>query len=154
MTGKSTQVWNFRHPAQNHDRTRPDAANWAAPRSENSATGAESRPPGVDRPHRGAGLRSRQGPHVEEVLPALARDVVVCDRYVDSMIAATRSRSGARTTEVEQVARWATAGCGLDLTVLLRHRPRRGGREAGNRIVSEAAGLEFHRRLRIFPAGR
>ena len=64
--------------------------------------------------------------HVEEViLPALVRgDVVVCDRYVDSMIAYQGAGRVLDLTEVEQVAHWATGGL----------RPRR-SRTSANRTV-------------------
>ena len=55
--------------------------------------------------------------HVEEViLPALTRgEVVVCDRYVDSMIAYQGAGRVLDLVEVEQVARWATGGLRPDL---------------------------------------
>jgi len=88
--------------------------------------------------------------HVEEViLPALARgDVVVCDRYVDSMIAYQGAGRVLDLTEVEQVARWATGGLRPDLTVLLDIDPAEAVANIRQQDRLEAAGLEFHRRAR------
>lgn len=88
--------------------------------------------------------------HVEEViLPALARgDVVVCDRYVDSMIAYQGAGRVLDLTEVEQVARWATGGLRPDLTVLLDIDPAEAVANIRQQDRLEAAGLDFHRRAR------
>ena len=88
--------------------------------------------------------------HVEEViLPALARgDVVVCDRYVDSMIAYQGAGRVLDLTEVEQVARWATGGLRPDLTVLLDADPADAVATIRQQDRLEAAGLDFHRRAR------
>ena len=88
--------------------------------------------------------------HVEEViLPALVRgDVVVCDRYVDSMIAYQGAGRVLDLTEVEQVARWATGGLRPDLTVLLDIDPAEAVANIRQQDRLEAAGLEFHRRAR------
>lgn len=88
--------------------------------------------------------------HVEEViLPALVRgDVVVCDRYVDSMIAYQGAGRVLDLTEVEQVACWATGGLRPDLTVLLDIDPAEAVANIRQQDRLEAAGLEFHRRAR------
>lgn len=88
--------------------------------------------------------------HVEEViLPALAYGkVVVCDRYVDSMIAYQGAGRVLDLTEVEQVARWATGGLRPDLTVLLDIDPAEAVANIRQQDRLEAAGLDFHRRAR------
>ena len=88
--------------------------------------------------------------HVEEViLPALAHGkVVVCDRYVDSMIAYQGAGRVLDLAEVEQVARWATGGLRPDLTVLLDIDPAEAVANIRQQDRLEAAGLEFHRRAR------
>ena len=88
--------------------------------------------------------------HVEEViLPALAQGkVVVCDRYVDSMIAYQGAGRVLDLTEVEQVARWATGGLRPDLTVLLDIDPAEAVANIRQQDRLEAAGLDFHRRAR------
>jgi len=88
--------------------------------------------------------------HVEEViLPALAHGkVVVCDRYVDSMIAYQGAGRVLDLTEVEQVARWATGGLRPDLTVLLDIDPAEAVANIRQQDRLEAAGLDFHRRAR------
>ena len=88
--------------------------------------------------------------HVEEViLPALAYGkVVVCDRYVDSMIAYQGAGRVLDLAEVEQVARWATGGLRPDLTVLLDIDPAEAVANIRQQDRLEAAGLDFHRRSR------
>ena len=88
--------------------------------------------------------------HVEEViLPALAYGkVVVCDRYVDSMIAYQGAGRVLDLAEVEQVARWATGGLRPVLTVLLDIDPAEAVANIRQQDRLEAAGLDFHRRAR------
>ncbi len=88
--------------------------------------------------------------HVEEViLPALAHGkVVVCDRYVDSMIAYQGAGRVLDLAEVEQVARWATGGLRPNLTVLLDIDPAEAVANIRQQDRLEAAGLDFHRRAR------
>jgi dTMP kinase len=85
------------------------------------------------------------------VRPALARGaVVVCDRYVDSMIAYQGAGRVLDPEEVEWVARWATADLRPDLTVLLDVDP---GLAVGTKLDKdrlEAAGEPFHDRARHF----
>lgn len=88
--------------------------------------------------------------HLQTVVrPALARgEVVVCDRYVDSMLAYQGAGRVLDLAEVEQVARWATDGLRPDLTVLLDGDPAElmGGIADRDRI--EAAGEAFHLAVR------
>ena len=88
--------------------------------------------------------------HVEELIrPALTEgQVVVCDRYVDSMIAYQGAGRVLDLAEVEQVARWATGGLRPDLTVLLDLDPAEAVANIRQQDRLEAAGLEFHRRAR------
>lgn len=84
------------------------------------------------------------------VRPALARGaVVVCDRYVDSMIAYQGAGRVLQPAEVEQVARWATEDLMPDLTVLLDvdHRQAVSVKTEKDRL--EAAGDGFHTRARV-----
>ena len=59
--------------------------------------------------------------HLYEVVrPALERgEMVICDRYVDSMLAYQGAGRVLDLAEVAEIARWATAGLVPDLTVLL-----------------------------------
>jgi dTMP kinase len=90
--------------------------------------------------------------HLHEVVrPALARGaVVVCDRYVDSMVAYQGAGRVLEETEVERIARWATEDLRPDLTVLLDLEPAEGlgGLTEPDRL--ESAGLDFHARARAF----
>ncbi|MDO5068041.1 MAG: dTMP kinase [Propionibacteriaceae bacterium] len=88
--------------------------------------------------------------HVEEViLPALDRgEVVLCDRYVDSMVAYQGAGRVLDFAEVERVAAWATGGLVPDLTVLLDADPRQAVARLRTPDRLEAAGLDFHRRAR------
>jgi dTMP kinase len=79
------------------------------------------------------------------VRPALARGaVVVCDRYVDSMLAYQGAGRVLALAEVEQVARWATADLRPSLTVLLDVDPRRAVHAKSDKDRVEAAGEAFH----------
>ena len=88
--------------------------------------------------------------HVHEVVaPALARgEVVVCDRYVDSMIAYQGAGRALQLDEVALVARWATDGLRPDLTVLLDTDPADAVERISDKDRLEGAGVEFHRRAR------
>jgi len=94
--------------------------------------------------------------HVDTVVqPALARgEVVVTDRYVDSMLAYQGAGRDLEVVEVEQVARWATRDLRPHLTVVLDLEPEHGlGRfEARDRIEGES--LAFHERVREFYLAR
>ena len=88
--------------------------------------------------------------HLDAVVrPALARrEVVVCDRYVDSMLAYQGGGRDLDPAELEELARWATDDLRPDLTVLLDGDPAElvGGMAEKDRI--EAAGADFHRAAR------
>lgn len=90
--------------------------------------------------------------HLHEVVrPALARGaVVVCDRYVDSMVAYQGAGRVLDPAEVERTARWATDDLRPDLTVLLDLAPEQGlgGLTEPDRL--ESAGLDLHDRARAF----
>ena len=90
--------------------------------------------------------------HLHEVVrPALARGaVVVCDRYVDSMVAYQGAGRVLDPAEVERIARWATDDLRPDLTVLLDLAPVEGlgGLSEPDRL--ESAGLDLHDRARAF----
>ena len=88
--------------------------------------------------------------HVAEVIrPALARgSIVLCDRYVDSLIAYQGAGRVLDAGEVAELAGWATGGLAPDLTVLLDLDPVEAlaGMESLDRL--EDTGEEFHRRVR------
>jgi dTMP kinase len=83
------------------------------------------------------------------VRPALARGaVVVCDRYVDSMLAYQGAGRVLAAAEVEQVARWATEDLRPHLTVLLDTEPRQAVYAKADPDRLEAAGEVFHEAVR------
>jgi dTMP kinase len=83
------------------------------------------------------------------VRPALARGaVVVCDRYVDSLLAYQGAGRVLATAEVEQVARWATENLRPHLTVLLDTEPRQAVHAKAEPDRLEAAGELFHEAVR------
>ncbi|MDR1513027.1 MAG: dTMP kinase [Propionibacteriaceae bacterium] len=90
--------------------------------------------------------------HVHAVVrPALARgEIVVCDRYVDSMVAYQGAGRVLAPDEVAQVARWGTDGLRPDLTILLDVdvAVALGEKEDHDRL--EQAGTDFHERVREF----
>jgi dTMP kinase len=88
--------------------------------------------------------------HLHRVVrPALARGaVVVCDRYVDSMVAYQGAGRVLDAGEVERVARWATDDLRPDLTVLLDLDPEQGLETLTEPDRLESAGLDFHARAR------
>lgn len=88
--------------------------------------------------------------HLYEVVrPALDRgSVVVCDRYVDSMIAYQGAGRVLESAEVEQVARWATEDLRPDLTVLLDVDHLAAVSIKADKDRVEAAGDDFHARAR------
>ncbi|WP_331714794.1 dTMP kinase [Auraticoccus cholistanensis] len=88
--------------------------------------------------------------HLAEVVrPGLARGaVVVCDRYVDSMLAYQGAGRVLAVDEVEEVARWATEGLRPSLTVLLDLDPDRAVAAIAGKDRLEAESVEFHRRVR------
>lgn len=87
----------------------------------------------------------------EVVAPALDRGaVVVCDRYVDSMLAYQGAGRVLDPAELEQMARWATQDLRPDLTVLLDVHPQRAVNEKVDKDRLEAAGDVFHGRARDY----
>jgi dTMP kinase len=88
--------------------------------------------------------------HVAEVIrPALRREaVVICDRYVDSMIAYQGAGRVLDFAEVERLAAWATDGLRPDLTVLLDLDPAQAMDQIAEKDRLEAAGTDFHTRVR------
>lgn len=88
--------------------------------------------------------------HIDTVVrPALDRgEVVITDRYVDSMLAYQGAGRDLDLGEVEDVARWATDDLRPHLTVVLDLEPEHGlGRfEERDRIEGES--MEFHERVR------
>jgi dTMP kinase len=88
--------------------------------------------------------------HVDTVVqPALDRgEVVLTDRYVDSMLAYQGAGRALDVAELEDVARWATHGLRPHLTVVLDVDPVEGlGRFEGRDRI-EAESLDFHERAR------
>jgi dTMP kinase len=88
--------------------------------------------------------------HVDHVvLPALARgEVVITDRYVDSTLAYQGAGRTLDVSEVEAVARWATADLRPHLTVVLDLEPEAGLGRFDGRDRIEGQSLEFHQRVR------
>ena len=88
--------------------------------------------------------------HIAEVVsPALAAgSVVVCDRYVDSMIAYQGAGRALSVDEVSMIADWATGGLDAHLTILLDTDPADAVERIETKDRLEGAGLEFHRRAR------
>ncbi|MDO5093057.1 MAG: dTMP kinase [Propionibacteriaceae bacterium] len=85
----------------------------------------------------------------EEIRPALAAGrVVVCDRYVDSMIAYQGAGRAMDLDEVAELAVWATGGLRPDLTILLDADPAVALARQPDRDRLESAGPDFHRRTR------
>ncbi len=83
------------------------------------------------------------------VLPALAAGkVVVCDRYVDSMLAYQGAGRVLDLEDVERVARWATDDLRPHLTVLLDVHPDQALTTIADKDRLEAAGADFHERAR------
>jgi dTMP kinase len=83
------------------------------------------------------------------VRPALARGaVVVCDRYVDSLLAYQGAGRVLAAAEVEQVARWATENLRPHLTVLLDTEPGQAVYAKADPDRLEAAGELFHEAVR------
>ena len=88
--------------------------------------------------------------HIDSVVqPALDRgEVVITDRYVDSMLAYQGTGRALDITEVEVVARWATHNLRPHLTVVLDLEPEHGLGRFAERDRIEGESLEFHQRVR------
>lgn len=88
--------------------------------------------------------------HVHQLIrPALYRgDVVISDRYVDSMIAYQGAGRALALDEVARIAWWAVGDLRPDLTILLDADPEVAVETLTVRDRLEAAGVELHRRAR------
>ncbi|HPU13586.1 MAG TPA: dTMP kinase [Aeromicrobium sp.] len=88
--------------------------------------------------------------HVDTmILPALADgQVVITDRYVDSTLAYQGAGRDLLLSELEPLARWATADLRPHLTVVLDVDPRIGLGRAGEPDRIEREPLAFHERVR------
>jgi dTMP kinase len=88
--------------------------------------------------------------HVHSVVqPALDRgEVVITDRYVDSMLAYQGAGRPLELSEVEHVARWATHDLRPHLTVVLDLAPDHGLGRFDERDRIEGESVEFHERVR------
>jgi len=88
--------------------------------------------------------------HIDTVVqPALDRgEVVITDRYVDSMLAYQGAGRALDVDEVEKVARWATHDLRPHLTVVLDLEPVDGLGRFAERDRIEGESLEFHVRVR------
>jgi dTMP kinase len=88
--------------------------------------------------------------HVHSVVqPALDRgEVVITDRYVDSMLAYQGAGRRLDLVEVERVARWATHDLRPHLTVVLDLAPDHGLGRFDGRDRIEGESVEFHERAR------
>ena len=85
------------------------------------------------------------------VRPALERGaVVVCDRYVDSMLAYQGAGRVLEPAEVEHIARWATEDLRPDLTVVLDAELSVTVHAKREKDRLESAGEVFHERTRQF----
>jgi dTMP kinase len=90
--------------------------------------------------------------HIFSVVgPALRRGaVVVCDRYVDSMLAYQGGGRVLKLEDVERIARWATEDLQPDLTVVLDAELSDGVHAKSTKDRLESAGDPFHERTRLF----
>lgn len=88
--------------------------------------------------------------HAYEIIrPALARgEIVVSDRYVDSMIAYQGAGRKLALGEVAEIAWWAVGGLRPDLTIVLDADPDDVVSIKRDKDRLENAGLDFHRRVR------
>ena len=88
--------------------------------------------------------------HVDTVvMPALQRgEVVITDRYVDSLLAYQGGGRILELAEVEHVARWATADLRPHLTVVLDVEPEHGLSRFDGRDRIEGESPDFFRRAR------
>ena len=85
------------------------------------------------------------------VRPALERGaVVVCDRYVDSMLAYQGAGRVLQLADLERIAHWATEDLQPDLTVVLDAELRDAVHAKSDKDRLESAGEKFHERARLF----
>ena len=87
--------------------------------------------------------------HVHEVvLPALREgNVVVCDRYVDSLLAYQGAGPAFEVSDLREILGWATGGLTPDLTILLDADPGAAVQQADDKDRLELAGADFHARV-------
>lgn len=90
--------------------------------------------------------------HVHEVIePSLEQGrVVVCDRYVDSMIAYQGAGRALGLDEVSRIAWWAVGDLRPDLTILLDADPGSAVATIRDKDRLESAGLDLHHRARRY----
>ncbi|MBE6477865.1 MAG: dTMP kinase [Propionibacteriaceae bacterium] len=88
--------------------------------------------------------------HLHQVVrPALERGaVVLCDRYMDSMLAYQGAGRVLDVDDIAAIGAWATGGLIPDLTVLLDMDPARAVGVKRGRDRLEQAGNGFHQRVR------
>jgi dTMP kinase len=88
--------------------------------------------------------------HIATVVsPALERgEVVITDRYVDSLLAYQGAGRSLGPSELEYVARWATGDLRPHLTVVLDLEPEAGLGRFSERDRIEGESLAFHQRAR------
>ncbi len=89
--------------------------------------------------------------HVAELIVPLlsAGRTVVCDRFIGSSVAYQGFGRGLDPSSVEEISRWAVDGLAADLVVLLDiDEALASARTGAPRDRIEAAGPEFHRRVR------
>lgn len=86
----------------------------------------------------------------EHIQPLLSSGrTVVCDRYIGSSVAYQGFGRGLDPSRVEEISRWAVDGLAADLVVLLDIDEELAAARTGSpRDRIEAAGPEFHRRVR------
>lgn len=150
--GKTTQVraldeW-LGHSGIDHLVTREPGGTWLGERVRELVLSPES---GPIAPRTETLLYlADKAQHVDEVIvPAItAGRTVICDRYVASLLAYQGAGRDLAADQLEQVARWATAGLRPDLTVVLDVEPEHGVHRIDDLDRIEAAGADFHLRVR------
>ena len=75
---------------------------------------------------------------------------MICDRYVDSLLAYQGAGRVLAVAEVAEIARWATEGLVPDLTVLLDLAPEHAVGAIAEKDRLEDAGHDFHDRVREY----
>lgn len=88
--------------------------------------------------------------HIARVVqPALSRgEIVISDRYVDSLLAYEIGGRQLEGEDVKHIARWATDGLIPDLTILLDIAPKTGLSRRGELDRMESQPIDFHERVR------
>jgi len=150
--GKSTQVaWLAASLAQTdtpHVVTFEPGATWLGVRVRDLVLNPASGP--ICPPAEALLYIADKAQHVAEVVrPALdAGQVVVSDRYTDSVIAYQGAGRQLDGDDIERLATWATNGLRPDLTVLLDADPSDAVASIVGKDRLEGAGLELHQRAR------